>query len=388
MNLLKSGQVALSTAWGSMHTDYLGAEELNRLTYDFTALQRQFGISSELAYMNDVPGHPMPIASMLASTGTKYLVTGANTFIANSTDLAPGQVPFYWQSLDGKKILLWISQGNRGAYTEAFTQYYLDPYSLDPYTSRKPFDMFNPDLAGKKSDIEMMEIGVTDLLNNYNKAGYKYDAVMAMYAHDFVEPTSVLNLEKAAKLWNAKHDEVKIKIANSPEFFKYIEAKYGSQIPTYKGEWSGLWSEAKTASPRISADGRYAHDFAPLAETLWSAIGMTRKLPVPVGNFAEIYDMMFTYDEHSGAGNTGWPQLNSAEPLRQQNREYVESTRKARSETDHLITQGLNALADPSRFENRSPASDSSRIPLVIYNGLAWTRTDVVRLNPPSPEQG
>ena len=382
MNLLKSGQVVLSTAWGSMHTDYLGAEELNRLTYDFISLQRAFGISSELAYMNDVPGHPMPIASMLASTGTKYLVTGANTFIANSTDLAPGQVPFYWESQDGKKVLLWISQGNRGAYVEAFTQYYLDPYSLDPYTNRRPFDMFNPELAGKKSDIEMMEIGVTDLLNNYNKAGYKYDAVMAMYAHDFVEPTAVLNLEKAAKLWNSKHDEVKIKIANSPEFFKYIEGKYGSQIPTYKGEWSGLWSEAKTASPRISANGRYAHDHAPMAETLWSAIGMTRKLPVPVGNFAEIYDMMFTYDEHSGAGNTGWPQLNSAEPLRQQNREYVESTIKAKDETDHVISQGLNAIADPSRFEESLSTPDSNTVPLMIYNGLAWNRTDVVRVKP------
>ena len=113
--------------------------------------------------------------------------------------------------------------------------------------------MFNPELAGKKTDIEMMEIGVTELLNDYNKAGYKYDAVMAMYAHDFFEPSNVLNLLRAAKMWNAKHDEVKIKVATSPEFFKYIESKYGSQIPTYRGEWSGLWSEAKTASPRISA---------------------------------------------------------------------------------------------------------------------------------------
>ncbi len=384
MNLIKSGQIVLSTAWGSMHTDYMGAEELNRMTYDFASLQRAFGITSEVAYMNDVPGHPMPIASMLAGSGTKYLVTGANTFINNATDLAPGKVPFYWEAPDGNKVLLWISQGNRGAYVEAFTQYYLDPYSLDPYTDRKPFDMFNPELAGKKTDIEMMEIGVTDLLNTYNKAGYKYDAVMAMYAHDFVEPGTVLNLEKAVKLWNSKHDEVKIKIANSPEFFKYIEGKYGSQIPTYRGEWSGLWSEAKTASPRISADGRYAHDHAPAAETLWSAIAMTRKLPVPVGNFAEVYDLMFTYDEHSGAGNTGWPQLNSSEPLRQQNREYVEFTGQAKAETDQLLASGLATIADPSRFEDRKPAVDGGTVPVMIYNGLSWSRTDTVRLAPAS----
>jgi hypothetical protein len=247
--------------------------------------------------------------------------------------------------------------------------------------------MFNPEMAGKKSDIEMMEIGVTDLLNNYNKAGYKYDAVMAMYAHDFFEPENVLNLERAAKMWNSKHDEVKIKIATSPEFFKYIEGKYGSQIPTYRGEWSGLWSEAKTASPRISATGRYTHDHIAAAETLWSAIGMIRRLPVPVGNFNEVYDQMFTFDEHSGAGNTGWPQLNSSEPLREQNRQYVEFTAHAKNETDELLKTGIGILADPSRFDDRRPDANGSTSPVLIYNGLAWQRSDVVRLSPPSADK-
>lgn len=386
MNLIKSGRIVLSTAWGSMHTDYMGAEELNRLVYDYVRLENSYGIKSEVAYMNDVPGHPMSVASMLAASGTRYMVTGANTFIGNATDLAPGKVPFYWEAPDGNKVLLWVSQGNRGAYVEAFTQFYLDPYSVDPYTDRRPFDMFNPELAGKKTAIEEMEIGVTDLLNYYNKAGYKYDAVMAMYAHDFLEPTAVLNLERAARLWNSKHDEVKIKVATSPEFFKYIEGKYGSQIPTYRGEWSGLWSEAKTASPRISATGRYAHDHAPAAETLWSALAMTRRLPFPVGNFSEIYDLMFTYDEHSGAGNTGWPQLNSSEPLNQQNREYVEFTNRAKTETDKLLQNGIRAIAEPSRFEDRRPAASANTIPVMIYNGLSWNRTDVVRLSP--PEEG
>lgn len=387
MDLIKSGRVVLSTAWGSMHTDFMGAEELNRMNYDFVRLEETYGIKSDVAYMNDVPGHPMSVASVLAGSGTKYMVTGANTFIGNATDLAPGKVPFYWESPDGGKVLLWISQGNRGAYVEALTQFYLDPFTLDPYTDRRPFDMFNPDLIGRKTDLEIMEMGVTDLLNQYNKAGYSYDAVMTMYAHDFLEPTNVLNLEKAAKMWNAVHNEVKIKIATSPEFFKYIESKYGSQIPTYRGEWSGLWSEAKTASPRISALARYTHDHVPAAETLWSAIAMTRTIPFPVGNLSDIYDLIFTYDEHSGAGNTGWPQLNSSEPLHQQNREYVEFTNKAKAETDQLIHTGLRLISQPSRYSDVLPAPSGNPAPVVIYNGLSWTRSDVVRLKPPASDK-
>ncbi|MGI8468470.1 MAG: glycosyl hydrolase-related protein, partial [Pyrinomonadaceae bacterium] len=383
MNLIKSGQIALSTSWGSMHTDFMGAEELNRLCYNYEILHRTYGINSQIALMDDVPGHPSTIPTVLAGSGTKYLAVGANLFIGVATSLAPGKVPFYWQSPDGSKVLTWISQSKRGGYTEAMTDFYLDPYSLDPYTNKTPFEMFNPDLAGKKTDLQIMEIGVTELLNRYNQAGYKYDAVMAYYAHDFVEPTNVFNLEKAVRLWNSKHKEVQLKIATPPEFLKYIETKYAAQIPTYKGEWSGLWSEAKTQSPRISALARYAHDHAPAAESLWSAISMTRKIPFPVGNFTSIYDLMFTYDEHSGAGNNGWIQLNDRQPLEEQNREYVEYMSKAKNETDFLLNQGLGILAQSSRYDATVPQKSENTWSALVYNGLSWDRNDVVKLKTP-----
>lgn len=383
MKLIKSGQVALSTSWGSMHTDFMGAEELNRLCYDYEILRRSYGISSEVALMDDVPGHPSSIPSVLAGSGTKYLTVGANLFIGEATSLAPGKVPFYWQSPDGSKVLTWISQSKRGGYTEGMTDFYLDPISLDPYTNKTPFDMFNPELAGKKTDLQIMEIGMTELLNRYNKAGYKYDAVMAYYAHDFVEPTNVLNLEKSVKMWNLKHPEVQLKIATAPEFLKYIETKYAAEIPTYKGEWAGLWSESKTQSPRISALARTAHDAAPAAESLWSAISMTRKIPFPVGNYTSIYDLMFTYDEHSGAGNNGWIQLNDRQPLEEQNRQYVGYMSKAKTETAFLMDQGLNVIAQPSRYDASVPQKSENNWNALVYNGLSWDRSDVVKLKSP-----
>lgn len=383
VKLIKSGQVALSTSWGSMHTDFMGAEELNRLCYDYEVLKRSYGIESQIALMDDVPGHPSSIPSVLAGSGTKYLTVGANLFIGVATSVAPGKVPFYWQSPDGSRVLTWISQSKRGGYTEGMTDFYLDPYSLDPYTNKTPFEMFNPDLAGKKTPLEIQEIGITELLNRYNKAGYKYDAVMAYYAHDFVEPTNVLNLEKAVKQWNLKHKEIQLKISTPTDFLKYIETKYAAQIPTYRGEWSGLWSESKTQSPRISALARQAHDHAPAAEMLWSAISMTRKIPFPVGNFTSVYDLMFTYDEHSGAGNNGWVQLNDRQPLEEQNRQYVEYMTRAKTETDFLLNQAMSILAQPSRYDASVPPKSENIWNIVVYNGLSWTRSDVVKLKSP-----
>ena len=385
MSLIKSGRVALSTAWGSMHTDFMGAEELNRLCYDYAVLRRTYGVESQLAMMDDVPGHPTSIPSVLAGSGTKYLVTGANLFLNTATTLAPGQVPFYWESPDGSKVLTWVSQGKRGGYVEALTDFYLDPYSLDPYTNKTPYEMFNPN-AGAKTDLQKMEEGVTELLNRYNSAGYKYDAVMAMYAHDFVEPTNVANLERAAKLWNKSHKEIQLKITTPPEFLRYIETKYAAQIPTYRGEWSGLWSEAKTQSPLLSALARYAHDNAPAAESLWSALAMTHRIPFPVGNLSSVYDLMLTYDEHSGAGNTGWIQLNDRELLEEQNREYVRYMQKARGEIENLFARGLSLAAQPSRYDASFRQKSANEWNLLVYNGLSWTRSDVVKVSAPQSD--
>ena len=383
VNLIKSGRISLSSAWGSMHTDFMGAEELNRLCYDYATLNRLYGVQTQMAMMDDVPGHPSSLPSVLARSDMRYLVVGANIFINTATSLAPGKVPFFWESRDGSRVLTWVSQGQRGGYPEALTDFYLDPYSVDPYTGKTAYEMFNPK-SGKKTDLQIMEEGVAALQKRYGEAGYAYDAVMALYAHDFVEPTNVANLERAVKLWNSKHESPKLRIATPPDFFKYIESKYADRIPTFRGEWSGLWSEAKTMSPRISALARYAHNQTPAAETLWSILSITRGIPFPAGNTATLYDLMLTYDEHSGAGNTGWPQLNDRAKLEEQNRQYVGYMEKARTEVDYLFDEGLRLLAQPSRGESPRSLSSENTWPLLVYNALSWQRDDLVVVAPPA----
>ena len=382
MNLIKSWQITLSLSWGSMHTDFMGEEELNRICYGYADLHRTYGVTSQLAVMDDVPGHPSTIPSVLAGSGTKYLLVGANVFINDATSLAPGKVPFYWESPDGAKVLTWVSQSPRGGYTEGLTDFFLDPFTIDPYTGKTEYEMFNPK-SPKKTDLQIMEEGVAELQKRYATAGYSYDAVLAMYAHDFIEPTNVAHLERAVKLWNDNHDSPKLRISTPPEFFQYIENKYATQIPTYHGEWSGLWSEAKTMSPLFSAEARYGHDHAPAVETLWSFISMTRGIPFPTGNSSVIYDRLFTYDEHSGAGNTGWPQLNERAKLLEQNQEYSNYLKEARHEVDELFETGIEIAAQPRANETGVSITDSNSWPLIVYNPLSWGRDDAVTVHTP-----
>src|SRR6185437_14631750 len=71
MKLIRSGRIDLSMAWGSMHGSFMGEEELNRLCYDFARLRREYGIDSKIAMMDDVPGQPFRMASVLAGSGAR-----------------------------------------------------------------------------------------------------------------------------------------------------------------------------------------------------------------------------------------------------------------------------------------------------------------------------
>ena len=383
MKLIRSGRIDLSMAWGSMHGSFMGEEELNRLCYDFARLRREYGIDSKIAMMDDVPGQPFSMASVLAGSGARYLLVGANQFIGGGTSLSPGDVPFYWQGPDGKRVLTWVSQSPRGGYTEGLTDFFLDPYTVDPYTRTTAWKIFNPK-APPKSDLEIMQAGMDILLKRYSDAGYRYDAVLVMHVHDFLHPSTVENLERAVRLWNGAHRSPELRIATASEFFRYIEEKYGTVIPTYRGEWSGEWSEAKTSSPEISALARKAHDEVPAAETLWNALTLTQQIPFPAGDLHALYHLLFQYDEHSGAGNTGWPGLNTAKMLNEQNRQYVDFMKRAADRANYLMRAGISLFA-----EDTGPPRPSAAVktwPLLVWNGLSWRRTDAA--SAPSPEKG
>ena len=185
MKLIRSGRIDLSAVWGSMHSEFTGAEELNRLVYDFASLARTYSIKSQIALMDDVPGEPFSIPSVLACSGLRYLLIGANQFTGGGTSLSPGNVPFYWEGPDGKRVLTWVSQSSRGGYTEGITDFFLDPFTMDPYTQTSGWKIFNPKIP-EKSPLETMQAGMDVLLKRFGDAGYRYDAVLVMHAHDFL----------------------------------------------------------------------------------------------------------------------------------------------------------------------------------------------------------
>ncbi len=369
VDLVNKGQIQVSAVFGSMHTEFMGAEQLNRITYDMKDLEKRLGIKTDFAMMDDVPGFTLRLPQILARSGVHYFVNGSNLFLAGGTSLSPGQVPFYWQSPDGSRVLTWQTQSRLGGYTEAFADYYLDPVAREPYTK----EHFYPKEWEGLAKLEIMQRGVDKLLDKYAKAGYPYDAVLLLYLHDFVSSNEeATQLLPAIREWNAAGKQPRIVVCTPAEFFHHMEAQYGNEkFPSYAGDWSGLWSEVKLNSPVITAQARWLQDHSPVAELLWSLLTFRNFTSLPSGNLEETRIKLFKYDEHSGAAQVGWPKLMSRAEIDQQNREYVGYTNSGQEDIRNLIDSGLQTLFSQVVAGKRT---------VVVFNPVSWQRTDVARL--------
>jgi hypothetical protein len=386
-DLVRRGQIEISACYGSMHTSFMGAEELNLLTQDSFRITKALGVGfTDLAMMDDVPGFSQRLPQVLAASHVRYFLNGSNLFIGGGTSLAPGHVPFYWEGPDGSRVLTWVSQGKLGGYTEGLADYYLAPAARDFYQHA----LFIPKELQGKPLLEIMEIGVKKLLGKYQKAGYPYDAVLVMFLHDFLPPSvEERDLLPMVERWNASGHEPRIRLAIPREFFQHILSKYGSEIPTYRGDWSGLWAQVKTNSPVLSAMARKLQMELRTTSLLWGNLWFRSASAFPSGNLLWDYRQLWNYDEHSGAGQVGWPGLMTVQEINQTNQQYVDYVRSALKDLKFLA-QTATQIQDSSNSagvtaESGSSSMNSEAPTLKVFQPLSWKTESVVHI-PAAPD--
>lgn len=370
-NLLSSGQIELSAATGSMHTEFMGAEELNRLVVDGREVERRFSIHPTVAMMNDVPGFSIRLPQVLARSGIRYLITGSNTALGGGVQLWPGQEPFYWRSPDGSEVLTWQTQSKNGGYTEGMTDFFLAPDTEDPYLHTK----FYPKEWEGLSNLEIMQRGIDKLVKQYDDAGNRQSTVAVLFMHDGIGPEYELKgLLPGVRAWNAAGRQPRLVVANPTEFFAHLEAQGRVEAPLYSGDWASLWAEVKLNSPAMSADARFLQERLPEIESLWSILTMEHEAQqYPRHALASDYDALFNYDEHNGAGQGGWPKVMSTAEVHEQNQEYSDKLRGAVASERSLERDGILQLAA------RTGEHEDRRM-LLVYNPRSWQTTRQVRL--------
>lgn len=325
----------LSGDYANMLTGLCSSETFNRLTLDSRNLANRGGFDLDSVILDDVPSVVGSMPMMLANSGIKYFIEGANQ------DRAPyaGEVPnpFYWEGADGSRVLAEITT--------------------------------NPGYGGAGNLLPNMSRAMRELpqfLARFTRPDYPYDAVLINGAYSDnreIQPW----LPQVVKEWNAQWDYPHLILSLPDEFFGYVEQHYSNDIPVLKTDFGGWWEDGAGSSALETMLSRRAEERDVTAEMLHSLASVLTGDAYPKTNFDEVWHDALLYNEHTwgAAGSISSP--NSEQTVKQWE---VKSSfaHEADAESRKLLASGMSELA------SMVPAAD-----LVVFNQLAWTRNAIVK---------
>jgi hypothetical protein len=230
--LFRNGQLGVGATWV---TPLIAArpEALPVLTLHLEELEREFSYRPAVAVLNDVPSFPESLVDALADSGVRYLLNGANMFISNPFPPHLVRSPFWWESAKGNRLLTYIDPYS---FTAAFSEWGIDPECAKFMAPER----FPADL----DELHTMELGINAMLRQSPAA---FDAIIVQHAFDNWDSECAKRLPAAAALWNNSCRRPRIVLAQPEEYFRYIEEKYGADLPVYRGELDSDWDHQAAA---------------------------------------------------------------------------------------------------------------------------------------------
>ncbi|WP_188114755.1 hypothetical protein [Paenibacillus sp. B2(2019)] len=235
---LKSGNIEL-TAFYLHLTELLDEGHLRDTLKPALEFATEEGIPLVSAMSCDVNGFSWGMVDALYDAGVKYLSTNINTHHGGCPFGKPN-VPFYWESPQGNRILVW--QGL--TYHKANLLGIIPGYNMvgNPYI---------PGLSVEDThryvdvqDMEYAEKSLFPLAEGLRNDGYEYEFIPIMGSGLYTDnspPTD--SYCELIRQWNDKHgDQIELRTATLAEYFAYLESAV-PDIPVYRGDWNDWWTD-------------------------------------------------------------------------------------------------------------------------------------------------
>jgi len=337
---LRQKRWELSSDYANMLTGLCSSEALNRLTLDAREFADHGGFELNSFMVDDVPATVGSLPMVLAHSGIKYFIEGAN--YGRAPYAGEGlRGPFYWEGPDGSRVLADISSmpGHWG-YAEAG---WLLPSMPEAMKQLPPF------------------------LDWFETASYPYDAVLVNGA--FTEWRDVQEwLPRIVQQWNSEWAYPKLVFAQPEDFLGYIQTNYSNDIPVLKADFGDWWADGAASAALETAMSRRAEERAVTAEMLHSLAGLMTGAPYPKTNFDQLWHNILLFNEHTWGAAASVREPNSEQTVKQW---AVKSgyAHDADAASRELLESGLAELAA------MAPAAD-----WVVFNPLAWSRNAVVKI--------
>jgi alpha-mannosidase len=341
LRLAEQGRLGVQGFYANELTGICSSESLSRLVGYYDFLRHRYGIAAGCAMENDVPTMVATVPMILRGHGIKYLSHGTN-----STRTPPGQemdrYPYYWESPDGSKVLMWKVVG----------------------TYAQSAEITGLDDAGH---LGLARDRINGLLSEFaGREDYPFDALLLHGAYGDNWPNGV-SLAAVPDQWNRIYAYPQLIFTRGPEFFEYIEANFADRIRTVKGGGGVSWEDGAASSARETAETRIAKEQLVTAEKLAALCGpafqeRTRAL------FARAWSDLVLYDEHTWGADVSISHPFSDKTLDQSAVKQAFADNGARR-----ASKLLDAAADEF-FSHLAAREDC----LAVFNPSSWARTERV----------
>jgi alpha-mannosidase len=341
---VKDGSICLSGLYANILTGISEPGEVFHYTDYAEQLRKKYGVKINSAMISDIPGCAWTTVTGLAQGGIRYFSSGPNYLGETHPYLGDrvggfvrtwGDKPVWWKSPSGEeKILFW--------------------------TAGKGYSSWHGTPAGGVFDKGPKKIAA--YLNELTDSSYPYEIVQWRY--NIVSDNGPLDttISRFVEQWNGKYSSPKIILSTTAQMFETFEGKYGTRIPTIKGDMTPYWEDGAFSTAYEEGKNRMNSLRLEQLTTLFSI------LEPKLYNAEEFYGAwknILLFHEHTwGAYNsTSDPDLPFVTKQWEIKKQFLLD---ADSQINKLEAKLLNSFVDPQ----------SKR--LAVVNTLSWVRSGPV----------
>ncbi len=347
LEAIRKGWISPNGSYANELTGLCRPEELLELFRYGTRLAKQTGVKIDSAMMSDVPGYSWGTVSAMAQAGIRYFSAAPNFFDRIGTFMVTWQdKPFWWVSPSGKeKVLVWV-----------------------PWTGY--------------AMSHVMKIG-SEFVGRYQErlddVQYPYEISCIRWSGhgDNAEPDP--EISEFARSWNETYEWPKFAIASTSTAFTAMEQRYGSQLPSFRGDLTPYWEDGAGSSALETAMSRNAADRITQATALSAMIA-------PAGYAEPAYTAawrdVLLYSEHTWGA---WSSVSDSEnPFTTKQwafkREFAVDASKR---SEELIASALGSHTaatgtGSTDVQNTTAIEIHNTTAIEIHNTTSWSRTEVV----------
>ncbi len=353
---VKEGRIEIGALFGNEIDSLCGHEELIRLMYPSFRFTGKYGGEIAVGSITDVPGLSWGLPTVLAGAGVKYFFAGLptyfewgrndiHTFWDESAILRRGRPDaFRWQGPDGGTVLVYY-QGSYGFFKRV-----IGPDSYEEVMDNLPGML--KELEDRDSPFDVMR-----------------------YIHNGVDnyPPDV-RISHVVRQWNEKWAYPKLVVATNAMFFQALE-KQCDDVRMFRGELPHTdYVVGAISTAKETTVNRLTHDKLLSAEKAATVASLVCDWAYPADEIARAYDDMLLYDEHTWGKD--YPTGPAQDWAWNEKSHYAY---RAAGLAQSVLSGSLDRIAHSIRLEEKQRH-------VVVFNPLAFDRTDVVRVTRFPPE--